>query len=102
MVKQRVFSGIGPNPSPLVDGIVTEFGHPFASTLRLAIAPLSKPYHEGTVAFHARRGNGCDDVLALKVAHVARPPHIHPSNTHLSHKVSSKHREIVALGNKAF
>ena len=27
---------------------------------------------------------------------------MHPSNTHLSHKVSSKHREIVAPGNKAF
>ena len=80
--------------------------HRVRPSLRVHARPcqsaLSKPYHEGTVAFHARRGNGCDDVLALTVAHVARPPPMHPSNTHLSHKLSSKHREIAALGNKAF
>ena len=73
------------------------------SMLGLAIAPLNKPYHEGTVALYLRRGNDSEDVLTLTVAYVARPPPMHPSNTGLSHKVSSKHREeIVALGSKAF
>ena len=100
------FSYIGPklrSLHPLVDGAITEFAHPFTSSLGLAIAPLKKPYYEGTVALYLRRGNASNDILALTAAHVARPPPMYPGNTGLSEKASSKHREdIVALGDKAF
>ena len=60
------FSGCPKIPSlnPLVDGVVTKFGHPSASTLGLVIAPLKKPQYEGTVGLYKRRGNVNDGVLA--------------------------------------
>jgi len=100
------FSGIGPNlPSlhPLVDGAVTEFAHPFASPLGVPIAPLKKPYYEGTAGLYLRHGSGSDNVLALTAAHVARPLSMFPDNKGLSEKAADRHREeIVALSNKAF
>ena len=97
-------SGRGPKlPSlnPLVDS-VTEFRHPFASTLGLYVAPLKAPYYEGTIGLYLRRSNDNDDVLALTAAHVARPPTVY-RNTGLSHLNSNRHREeIIALGSKAY
>ena len=51
------FSGSPKDPSlnPLVDRVITEFGYSYASTLGLAMAPLKKPHHEGTVALYLRR-----------------------------------------------
>ena len=98
-------SGCPQNPSLnlLVDGVVTKFGHPSASTLGLVIAPLKKPHYEGTVGLYKRRGNGNDGVLALKPAHAARPPSMHTSDLGLPHKAAGKHREeIIAEGDKAF
>ena len=100
------FSCIGPklqSLDPLVDGAVTEFAHPFASTLSLSIAPHKEPRYEGTVALFLRRGGGSDRVLALTAAHVARPPAMYPDNSGLTEKESSRHREeIIVLGEKGF
>ncbi|RPD77828.1 hypothetical protein L226DRAFT_551609 [Lentinus tigrinus ALCF2SS1-7] len=74
-----------PSLDPLVQEAATQYAHPFASSLGLAIAPRATPYYEGTVGLYLRRGNGSDDVLALTAAHVARPPPMHPQNTGFSH-----------------
>jgi len=97
-------SGRGPklqSLNPLVDP-VAEFRHPFASTLGLYVAPLKTPYYEGTIGLYLRRSKDNDDVLALTVAHVARPPHVH-RNTGLPHTISNRYREeIIVLGSKAY
>ena len=100
------FSCIGPklqSLNPLVDGVVTEFAHPFASTLGLSIAPLKEPYCEGTIALFLRRRGGSDHVLALTAAHVARLPSMYPDNRGLTERASSRHREeIIILGENGF
>ncbi|RDX47194.1 hypothetical protein OH76DRAFT_1456816 [Lentinus brumalis] len=99
------FAGVGPKLPSLgiaVSDAVAQLIHPFTSSLGLAIAPLKTPHIEGTVGLYLRSGDAGDDVLALTVAHVSRPPAMYPGNTGLSHRVSDKHDErIIARGEKA-
>ncbi|EJD54918.1 hypothetical protein AURDEDRAFT_110315 [Auricularia subglabra TFB-10046 SS5] len=100
---QTSFSALGPKlPSldPLVNDDVVNFTHRFSSVLGLAIAPYKHPSLEGTVALYLRRGNDSDRVLALTVAHVARPAIGNPSNHGLT---DGGHRDgIIALGEKGY
>ena len=55
------FSGSGaklPSLDPELDGPVTEFRHPFASTLGIAVAPLKQPGYEGSLGMFLTRGDG--------------------------------------------
>lgn len=53
---------------------IPEFTKPFTPTPGLAIAPLKRPYYEGTGALYIRENNESGRVLLLTCAHVARPP----------------------------
>jgi len=99
------FSGAGPKlPSldPDLDGIVTEFRHPFASTLGIAVAPLKQTQYEGSLGMFMTRGDG-SELVGITAAHVARPPPMFPDNKGLSEKLAiRRHEEIVVLGDEAY
>ena len=99
-------SGSGPKlPSldPKLDGPVTEFRHPFASTLGIAVAPFKQPGSEGSLGTFLTCGDG-DELLGLTAAHVVRPPPpMFPDNYGLSVQATDRHHEeIIALGYKAY
>jgi len=99
------FSSAGPKlPSldPELDRTVTEFRHPFASTLSIAVAPLKQTGYEGSLGMFMTRGDG-SDLLGITAAHVARPPPMFPDNKGLSEKSAERHHEeIVVLGDKGY
>jgi hypothetical protein len=99
------FSSAGPGlPSldPELDGTVTEFRHPFASTLGIAVAPLKQIGYEGTLGMFMTRSDG-SELLGITAAHVARPPPMFPDNKGLSEKSAERHHEeIVVLGYEAY
>ena len=98
------FSGAGPRlPSldPELDR-VTDFRHPFASTLGIPIAPLKQIGHEGTLGMFMTRGDGTD-LLGITAAHVVCPSQLYPDNKGLSEKSAERHQaDIVALGSEAY
>ena len=59
-----------PVPQPLINWVATGFGHPFASTLGIAIAPFKKPYFEGT---QQAMDNATDDIQQLDRFHAHVP-----------------------------
>jgi hypothetical protein len=101
---ETFLSGSGPKlPAldPELHGQLTEFHHPFTSTLGIAVAPLKQPMYEGSLGLFFTRGDGTE-ILALTAAHVARPPPAFPNNKGLSLKAADKHHEeMIVLGNQA-
>ena len=95
----RMDAGSGaklPALDPLIDGDVSEFRHPFTSTLGLAIALEKEPRVEGTVGLFLRRSKDSNDLLALTCAHVVCFPY---ATKGLSIAESAGHREqVIALG----
>ena len=72
--ESRMHAGTGdkhPALDPLVDGEVTEFHHPFTSTLGLSVALEKKSHIESTVGLFLRHSKDNDEILALTCAHVA-------------------------------
>lgn len=102
---ETFLSGSGPKlPAldPELHGHLTEFHHPFTSTLGIAVVPLKQPGYEGSLGLFFTRGDGTE-ILALTAAHVARPPTMFPDNKGLSLKAADRHQEeMVALGNEAY
>lgn len=87
---------------PELEAAVTEFHHPFASTLGIGIAPLGQTGHEGSLGMFMTRGDG-SELLGITAAHVARPPPMFPDNKGLPERSAERHREeIVVLGDKAY
>lgn len=81
---------------------ISKFTKPFTPTPGLGIAPLKRPYYEGTGALYIRENNEGGRVLLLTCAHVARLPPDH-RNTGLVRKTSSSPREyIIALGHSGY
>ncbi|EJD04750.1 uncharacterized protein FOMMEDRAFT_119956 [Fomitiporia mediterranea MF3/22] len=85
--------------NPTLDDVL-ELRKPFTTILGLAIAPLTYPHYEGTVALYFRLGKDTKRTAMLTCAHVACPPPAFPNNTGVTQPRTSK--EIVALGNKAY
>ena len=102
---ETFLSGAGPelrSSNPMLNWPVTEFRHPFTSTLGIAIAPSKQTGYEGSLGMFMTRGDG-SELLAITAAHVARPPPLFPDNKGLSEKLAEKrHEEIVVLGNEAY
>ena len=88
-----------PSLDPELDR-VTNFRHPFASTLGIPIAPLKRTGHEGTLGMFMTRGN---DLLGITAAHVVCPSQLFPDNKGVSEKsAESYHQDIISLGSGAY
>ena len=98
------FSGAAPRLSSLDPELdtITNFRHPFASTLGIGIAPLKRTGHEGTLGMFMTRGDGTD-LFGITAAHVVCPSQLFPDNKGLSEKSAERHQEhIIALGSEAY
>ena len=90
-----------PSLDPLLHRELTEFHHPFTSTLGIPVAPLRKPSYEGSLGVFLTCGD--TNLMALTAAHVARPPPMFTDNKGLSLKAADRyHEEVIALGFRAF
>ena len=106
---ETFFSGSGPKLPTLDPDLhrhLTQFYHPFTSTLGISVAPLKQPRqepgYEGSLGLFITRGDGAE-ILALTAAHVVRPPPMFTDNKGLSLRdAERRYEEVVALGNGAW
>jgi len=90
-----------PTLDPELHAHLTEFHHPFTSTLGIPVAPFKRTWHEGSLGLFLTRDG--TELLALTAAHVVRPHSIFTDNKGLSLNAANRYREeVIALGDRAY